>query len=110
MAIDIEGLIIQGGSIHIGRLCRANGTTYDKEATVSWQPIESAPLDGTRVILRYASGYLAISAYAKTERFEHGTLVYSNEGWWDSRLHLGSEIAPPTHWMPLPDFTAESNG
>ena len=63
--------------------------------TMEWQPIETAPRDGTRVILaaldefyvRVAEGY------------------FDDEWFWstDSYRELGREGISPTHWMPLPE-------
>lgn len=65
-----------------------------------WQPIETAPKDGTRILI-----------------FQGG-LEWSREvqiGWWDSGGtrsgwsassyedgHILNEKQAPTHWMPLP--------
>ena len=44
-----------------------------------WRRIESAPKDGTRFLVFFPSGHIAVAAWDE----------------WD-------EISPPTHWMPLP--------
>lgn len=57
---------------------------------MEWQPIETAPKDGT-VILAYVSG-------------GHHALVAWNDDWEDW-LHLPWHESMPaviTHWMPLP--------
>jgi hypothetical protein len=54
-----------------------------------WQPIETAPKDGTTVILfcdRYASPDVA-----DVGSYEQGQWVMNGSGW------------EPTHWMPLPN-------
>lgn len=57
-----------------------------------WQPIETAPVDGTYVLV--ADGQTVGEA-----KFHEG------EGWWWAGNHptdsWGSAIYP-THWMPLP--------
>ena len=63
----------------------------------TWQPIETAPKDGTRVLLW--NGYRrAIGWYSHYED--------SSSGWHRQTLigePLGlRDIAPETHWMPLP--------
>ena len=63
----------------------------------AWQPIETAPKDGTRVWLW--NGYRrAIGWYSHYED--------SSSGWHRQALigePLGlRDIAPETHWMPLP--------
>ena len=64
-----------------------------------WKPIETAPKDGTRIIL-LVNNY-AIEAH------------YDNEGYYESKWEVvslpvhgcgccGDENEEPTHWMPLP--------
>lgn len=56
-----------------------------------WQPIETAPKDGTRVLVwrKHEAGYSQASRL--------GVDYYKNGSWWGSR-----RLMPPTHWMPLP--------
>ena len=57
-----------------------------------WQPIETAPKDGTRVLV-YQPGHLhMIGTYGAFG-------YYFGPHWWSN----GVTIAP-THWMPLPEF------
>ena len=54
-----------------------------------WQPIETAPRDGTDILVGYTTGEICIL------HFDAATFA-----WWD---HLGAyEFPDPTHWMPLP--------
>ncbi len=59
-----------------------------------WRPIETAPLDGTRVV----------TAYWRYGRQERGVGVQSAafhaDKWIDEN---GEEIWPPFLWMPLPE-------
>lgn len=57
-----------------------------------WKPIESAPKDGTMVLLGNA-----VHAWRTA-----GGWREAHQDWWDSRDEEGCEF-PPTHWMPLPD-------
>ncbi|SEE52712.1 DUF551 domain-containing protein [Bradyrhizobium lablabi] len=67
---------------------------------LEWQPIETAPKDGTNVLLAdheiVCTGFWASLNYA-------GTGAYSYTGW---IAHFGSVQSTrqpsPTHWMPLP--------
>ena len=63
-----------------------------------WQPISTAPRDGTDVLLfvpQYQQS-VRIGSYDVSEHFRNGKLNYQSEGW-----SLGR--AKPTHWMPLPE-------
>ncbi len=71
---------------------------------MEWQPIETAPLDGTRVLL-YEDDYMGIGAYSQWARDGEGRVLGFErndlrESWqWDGS---GFE-ANPSHWMPLPE-------
>ena len=63
-----------------------------------WQPIETAPKDGTRVLIAWNNGCDkgVVSAY-----WEPG--YFGNIGWTEFQLrsdYWGPDT--PTHWMPLP--------
>lgn len=66
----------------------------------AWQPIETAPKDGRRVLTVRGNGYVGIV---------HHVLVTNPEPtgpgclsrWVDDAEHR--PIAEPTHWMPLPE-------
>ena len=64
-----------------------------------WQPIETAPKDGTQIIVgcsKYKRSYVAI--------FERGTW---RSGWEGGDWTFDVELKP-THWMPLPTPPKES--
>jgi hypothetical protein len=70
-----------------------------KEQT-AWQPIESAPKDGTKIDLWVH--------FAEDDRSYRQADAYWNadEGTWQlGQYHTGQFLYPvtPTHWMPLPD-------
>lgn len=72
------------------------------------QPIETAPKDGTRVLLflpDYREGYQTqIGHYSVSEHLSNGKLTYRSEQWWCDGGVMGN--APePSHWMPLPDMS-----
>lgn len=55
-----------------------------------WQPIETAPRDGTRVLL------------FRGEWMESMGIGYWSNDWMEFTM-VGGECFPgPTHWMPLP--------
>lgn len=58
---------------------------------MNWQPIESAPKDGTRLILWCEYGCVL--------GFAHRTPKTRRLSW---RLIFSTTIRP-THWMPLPE-------
>lgn len=53
-----------------------------------WQPIETAPKDGTMVLIAWAGG-----GYPRTSRWLH-----NSQGW----AVATTQTLDPTHWMPLP--------
>jgi hypothetical protein len=66
-----------------------------------WQTMDSAPLDGTRVLLIASIDPLEDKFY---------TIGYFMEpaGWIaDNPSSVGSAIVQPTHWMLLPDMPSE---
>lgn len=58
-----------------------------------WLPIESAPRDGTRIIVLDISGLIAIARSTPCGR------RHSDEWSADGRIIMRPS---PTHWMPLP--------
>lgn len=59
--------------------------------TQGWQPIETAPKDGTEILV-YAPGF------CQTALWESYTF---SEGWVNDSS--GNWLNDPTHWMPLPE-------
>lgn len=76
---------------------------------MTWQTIESAPKDGTFILLhcpdgQLESGAVTIGAYWKElERENNGRF---SRGRWDRWLGMDADLSSsrcePTHWMPLP--------
>jgi hypothetical protein len=79
-----------------------------------WRSIETAPKDGTDVLLffphRDPTVQVQIGSYDVGERIQNGKMISRFEGWnvgafsWPS-LRPGTKDAneDPTHWMPLPE-------
>lgn len=67
-----------------------------------WRPIETAPKDGTRVLV-----YQEDEASDMTPQIAWWITWHGEEGWhicWDNEpLQNNSAFAPPTHWAPLPE-------
>jgi hypothetical protein len=72
-----------------------------------WQPIDTAPKDGTQVLL-YDPNLADIDENDLDDRrIPTPQLV----GWWRNKgwelVHYSAFRYNPTHWMPLPDGPAE---
>lgn len=61
---------------------------------MEWQPIETAPKDGTRILLRGKGGKIADGRYGKPDG-----LALTNP----ARFVWPFIYANPTHWIPLPE-------
>lgn len=68
-----------------------------------WQPIETAPKDGTKVLLTNGS-------WVETARWANCDERFEGENWqWllvdceDGYYNVTAEPNEPTHWMPLPE-------
>lgn len=61
---------------------------------MSWQPIETAPKDGSHVLV-YERGRVFEAQWADT------FLGKRNRGWMNYNEGTGEKS--PTHWMPLPE-------
>lgn len=80
-----------------------------RAAAGGWQPIETAPKDGTVVLLgRHMDGFGFIRGYGRYESrpgvLASGTGAFVS-GWISSgfdRVMSNLGLAHPTHWMPLP--------
>lgn len=59
---------------------------------MDWQPIETAPTDGTRILMCGKGGKIADGYYGQPD------------GWANPKQFVWPYIhANPTHWMPLPE-------
>jgi hypothetical protein len=84
--------------------------TVGLEEWSPWNPIETAPKDGTRVLLWIpGTGELVYSGCFNTyQHYLNGDLTSETAKWFWGQTHwmtLGKEPEPdpqPTHWMPLP--------
>lgn len=73
-----------------------------------WLPIETAPKDGTRIIVVFPNGRVDFDRWEKKEEFSNGVLTHSREGFVGVWLSSVIGRAPdPTHWMPIPEGPAE---
>lgn len=73
---------------------------------MEWKPIETAPKDGTFIILAGPSGYsstplrVEVARYYPEYRPRNPWQTHSNDAFTD-----GGDA--PTHWMPLPPAPTE---
>jgi hypothetical protein len=72
-----------------------------------WQPIDSAPKDGTRILLfrptAFCALHIVIGSWNADSRHDHPKAYWSH----DAEHELGTKEArkfQPTHWMPLPAY------
>ena len=64
---------------------------------MNWQPIDTAPKDGARVLLLFYTDAVA-SCHFKN---------HSEGGNWYTDIGFSMLIERPTHWMPLPEPPSE---
>lgn len=64
---------------------------------MKWEPIETAPMDGTFVLI--TDGAFMAVAFADTEN----ELAWTMDDGHDFFRCLRRSLATPTHWMPLPE-------
>ena len=67
---------------------------------MTWQPIETAPKDGTRVLIYQPDGMWHSRSCIRGERIE---LAYWHQPGNKERPGFWIPTSRPTHWMPLPD-------
>lgn len=74
-----------------------------------WQPIKTAPKDGTLILLR---GYIWVEVGFFAENFVCETCNHGLRGWVDQHTEAVGKVAcdpydfglnKPTHWMPIPE-------
>ena len=71
----------------------------DGRAVVGWKPIETAPKDGSTVILGFAGSHSEEGFWMNDPERNH----WGEIGWFSSDADVLCERpASPTHWMPLP--------
>lgn len=71
---------------------------------VTWQTIESAPKDGTRILLHWPT--LFNEPYVGGGRWDDQVIYLHSQPFWASDYPWSNaqlRLKPPTLWMPLPE-------
>lgn len=70
---------------------------------MKWQPIETAPMDGTHILACYwdYGKRTDLSTHPTSVKFETFHPNAPGKGAW--RNHLGHKMNYLTHWMPMPE-------
>lgn len=68
-----------------------------------WKTMDTAPKDGTSVLLYYADHGIIISRYRVHETLENGVSKHRIEGWVYPWPLWSGENPEPIRWMPLPE-------
>lgn len=80
------------------------------DAMQAWQPIESAPKDGTPIILGYADTSGKLAAKSASWRLVHPRWENEKRGWaWVCTMDSVLVDPRATHWMPLPTAPTQGN-
>jgi len=77
------------------------------DGVVGWQPIETAPKDGTAILLHYDWEPLTVVGY-----FGTGDMPEMQHDRWRVKYDcdsLEAGFGVPTHWMPLPPAPRRSH-
>jgi hypothetical protein len=80
---------------------------------MEWQPIETAPRDGSEVFAWMRGSLVPVAVYFVSREYleeEYGDPYYMEAGWYYSLGYPFDDALPEyplddylTHWMPLPD-------
>lgn len=75
---------------------RADISATDAQGVQQWQPIETAPKDGTKCLFfrMHEGGQIQTAWWKRGIMNEYG---FGGDGW-----SYANTKFPPTHWMPLP--------
>lgn len=70
---------------------------------IEWQPIETAPRDGTTVLLVCPTFQdpVFIGRFMDVEEFRYGVRVRKRR-YWSIPWIINMDDPQPTHWMPIP--------
>lgn len=68
---------------------------------IDWQPMDTAPKDGTRVLLFFPEldQDVRVGCWESVERIVNGAVTYKSEGWQHGVFSFAGQV-DPTHWAP----------
>jgi hypothetical protein len=73
---------------------------------MTWQPIETAPHDGSRILV-YADNRMYVVRWTDPDEYDYNKRCLSEYANWhvDDNKHgpFALRGPSPTHWMPLPE-------
>lgn len=89
---------------------RATASTNEAIRADVWEPIETAPKDGTAILAAWPTG----GGCFEFDEARWG-INDSDEGWFDEDGGTwfdceGNACNPPTHWVPLPQGSVAKDG
>lgn len=74
-----------------------------------WRPIETAPKDGTTILLAVPGWKLAVTGYWwDHQTITNGKVVSHTQKWSYGSLYANNDV-DPTHWMPLPELPLDKS-
>ena len=80
---------------------------------MKWLPIETAPRDGTEVIVGFEQATVWIVRSARYVKREDWIDEDEEDGWWSYSSSITQDkldgIETPTHWLPMPEILEEKN-
>ena len=102
-ALDLsQGLLASARSIHhitVLEEYKSLRATLSQQAEQGWQPIETAPNDGT-IVLLHGGRFTTAGSYQPDDK--NHPWVFLDDAELDRVNHW--QANGPTYWMPLPEF------
>jgi hypothetical protein len=74
-----------------------------------WQPIETAPKDGSHILIAIGSDYIGSAFYADDDSDPYPWKFFNRNGIKPLANGIRDDLVGPTHWMPLPSPPRATN-